>query len=123
MVRTPPACSDPRQNTPAAWYQLKTMSPPTCRQAALTLDSGTSSSRKRAPGFPRFWHPSTYEIASHQQIRSKHMIKPSVFTRVIVLTLTSALTLSATLAQQDISGGAGSLLAGAEVEAKLGKGI
>ena len=51
------------------------------------------------------------------------MIKPSVFTRVIVLTLTSALTLSATLAQQDISGGAGSLLAGAEVEAKLGKGI
>ena len=40
------------------------------------------------------------------------MIKPSAFTRVVVLTLTSALTLSGTLAQQDISGGAGSLLAG-----------
>src|ERR1700741_3595473 len=70
-----------------------------------------------------FWQPSINEITSHQQIRSEPMIKPSAFSRVVVITLTSVLSLSATIAQQDISGGAVPVLAGAEVEAKLGKGI
>src|SRR4051812_26332443 len=50
------------------------------------------------------------------------MTKFSLVSRALVVTLTSTLILNAAIAQ-DISGGAGILLANAEVEAKLGKGI
>ncbi len=54
------------------------------------------------------------------------MTQPSTYTRAVVLTLIAALSgLTYPLASfaQDISGGASVLLASADVEAKLGKGI
>src|SRR5437667_3498327 len=50
------------------------------------------------------------------------MSKHSAFSRVAATTLVCALACSLVMAQ-DISGGAGVLLASADVEAKLGKGI
>src|SRR5713101_2554673 len=50
------------------------------------------------------------------------MSKPSTLSRVAASTLALVLTFGLAIAQ-DISGGAGVLLASADVEAKLGKGI
>src|SRR5438067_11613342 len=50
------------------------------------------------------------------------MTQPSIFSRLAAIALLVAFTFAALIAQ-DISGGAGVLLASADVEAKLGKGI
>ena len=50
------------------------------------------------------------------------MTQPSIFSRLAAIALLLAVTFAALIAQ-DISGGAGVLLASADVEAKLGKGI
>ncbi|MGZ8847241.1 MAG: hypothetical protein ACXW3C_12335, partial [Pyrinomonadaceae bacterium] len=50
------------------------------------------------------------------------MSKGLAFSRIVAITMTSLLTWTSSSAQ-DIAGGAGVLLANAEVEAKLGKGI
>ena len=49
------------------------------------------------------------------------MTKPSTFSRLATASL--AFTMTVAVVAQDISGGAGVLLANADVEAKLGKGI
>src|SRR5438067_13922187 len=49
------------------------------------------------------------------------MTQPSIFSRLAAIALLLAVTFAALIAQ-DISGGAGVLLASADVEAKLGKG-
>src|SRR5213082_1336729 len=50
------------------------------------------------------------------------MTQPSIFSRLAAIALLLAVTFAGLIAQ-DISGGAGVLLASADVEAKLGKGI
>ena len=50
------------------------------------------------------------------------MTQPSIFSRLAAIALLLAVAYAALIAQ-DISGGAGVLLASADVEAKLGKGI
>src|ERR1043165_1805696 len=50
------------------------------------------------------------------------MTQPSIFSRIAAVASILAVTYAALIAQ-DISGGAGVLLASADVEAKLGKGI
>src|SRR5205085_1810678 len=61
-------------------------------------------------------------VLSLDHTRAQEMTQPSIFSRLTAIALLLAVAYAALIAQ-DISGGAGVLLASADVEAKLGKGI